>query len=81
MAAVCRRQAPRWTRAVVVAAARYAVTVVAAQAAAMPVTAISGAGEIRICHRDLGSNLDDRIERPWVSKHALRRRIKDLGLA
>jgi two-component system nitrogen regulation response regulator GlnG len=37
--------------------------------------------EIRACHRDLGGDLDAMVERLQVSKHALRRRIQELGLA
>ena len=36
--------------------------------------------EIRACHSDLGGNLDAMVDRLRVSKHALRRRIQDLGL-
>ncbi|HEX8114579.1 MAG TPA: helix-turn-helix domain-containing protein, partial [Kofleriaceae bacterium] len=40
-----------------------------------------GVDEIRACHRDLGGDLDAMVERLRVSKHALRRRIQELGLA
>jgi len=36
--------------------------------------------EIRACHRDLGGDLDAMVDRLRVSKPALRRRIKELGL-
>jgi DNA-binding NtrC family response regulator len=39
-----------------------------------------GVDEIRACHRDLGGDLDAMVDRLQVSKHALRRRIQDLGL-
>ena len=40
-----------------------------------------GVDEIRDCHRDLGGDLDAMVDRLHVSKHALRRRIQELGLA
>jgi two-component system nitrogen regulation response regulator GlnG len=36
--------------------------------------------EVRACHRDLGGDLDAMVDRLRVSKHALRRRIQELGL-
>jgi DNA-binding NtrC family response regulator len=40
-----------------------------------------GVEEIRACHRETGGDLDAMVERLRVSKKALRRRIKELGLA
>jgi two-component system nitrogen regulation response regulator GlnG len=40
-----------------------------------------GVDEIRACHRETGGDLDAMVERLCVSKKALRRRIKELGLA
>jgi DNA-binding NtrC family response regulator len=39
-----------------------------------------GVDEIRACHRETGGDLDEMVERLCVSKKALRRRIKELGL-
>jgi DNA-binding NtrC family response regulator len=36
--------------------------------------------EIRACHRDTGGDIDQMVERLRVSKKALRRRLKELGL-
>jgi len=36
--------------------------------------------EIRACHRELGGDLDAMVERLQVSRHALRRRLQELGL-
>ena len=39
------------------------------------------ADEIRACYRDLSGDLDAMVDRLRVSKHALRRRIQELGLS